>query len=85
MTPNVDASTHQDNNVFKIILKYFIEFIRIILVNKITQFSNVQFQKTSSIYCIVCSSTKVKSPSIAKVNNTFPQSSESKCYDTVIF
>ena len=44
-------------------LFFCIEFIEVALVNKIIQVSGVQFYKTSSVYCIVCSPPQVKSPS----------------------
>ena len=44
--------------------KNFIEFIGVILVNKIIQVSGVHFYNTPSVYCIVCSPSKVKPPSI---------------------
>ena len=45
-------------------LKLFIEFIGVILVNKIIYTSDVQFYNTSLVYCIVCSPPKLESPSI---------------------
>ena len=44
------------------IVLIFIEFIGVTLVNKLIQVSSVQFSNTSFVYCIVCSSPKVKSP-----------------------
>ena len=42
----------------------FIEFIGVILVNKIIQVSGAQFHNTSSVPCIVCSPPQLTSPSI---------------------
>ena len=40
------------------------KFIRVTLVNKIIQVSSVQIYDLSSVYCVLCSSPKVKSSSI---------------------
>ena len=49
---------------FYFYFKIFIAFTGLTLVNKIKQVSTVQFYNISSVYCIMCSSPKVKFPSI---------------------
>ena len=48
--------------LYLLLKTFFIEFIGVTLVNEIIHVSGIQFYNTSSVYCIVYSSTKVKSP-----------------------
>ena len=66
--------------VFIYLFFFFIEFIRVALVNTITQVPGAQFHNTSSVHCIVCSLPQVKSLSVTiyPSNNLFHLLSPSK-------
>ena len=55
---------------------FFIEFIEVILVNKIIWVSDVQFYNTLAVCCTVCSPPQLKSPSFTIYSplpsSTFP-------------
>ena len=51
------------SQLYMIYFKIFIEFIGVTSINIIVKVSNVQLCNASSLYCIVCSPPKVKSPS----------------------
>ena len=56
--------SHMENSYFQTLFFFEIKFIRQTLVHKITQASSTQFCDSSSLYCIVSPSTKVKFSSI---------------------
>lgn len=61
---SLTLGTFQINNIlYFLILKNFIKFIGVTLVNKSTQISGIQFCNISSAYYIVNSPPKVQSPS----------------------
>ena len=63
-------------------------FTWVTLVNKFIQVSGIQFYNTSSVYCVVCSPPKVKSPSITIYpplpSSTAPTPSPSGNHRTVV-
>ena len=64
----------------------FIEFFRVILVNKIKEASGAQFHNTSPVHCIVCLPPQVKSPSIIIYPFTlnFPLPAPTSSHHTVV-
>ena len=50
--------------IYLFIYLFITGFIGVTLVNEIIQVSGVQFYNASSAYCIVCSPSKIKSPSV---------------------